>query len=138
MDDLIAMKARTHFAPYPHPPPGLHLAFLIRIEMQPSQRQSPGAVRHDRHQLSARAQLYFTVQDLAFYLDRLSGQCGTDVRDACFVLVSERQVDDEIGRLSEAQPLALTFQGRSGPALAVRGRGALFLHRSALMPSLFR
>src|SRR5690606_25408858 len=132
MDDFIAMKARTHFAPYPHSPPGLHLAFLSRIEMQPSQRQSPGAVGHDRHQLSAAAQLYFTVQDLAFLLDGVSGQCGADVRDACFVLVSARQVGDEIGWRSEGPPLELASQGRRAPALAVRGRGARFLHRSAL------
>src|SRR5690606_27919574 len=111
----------------------LDLPLLAGIEIEPAQGQASRAVLDHGHQLAARPELHLAVQDLALDLTRLARAQRADRLDAGFVLVAQRQMDDEVllALQAEAQeaPLHGTLRvflpiGRCGPGSLAPGRGA--------------
>ena len=104
MDDLGAEVALVHLAEDAQARARLQHLLLARIKIQEAQRKRAAGIAHPRQQLAARP-----VGDLAGqHLDlELRGDAGTRIgqrRDARFVLVTQRQVQDEVGVALQAEP----------------------------------
>src|SRR5690606_22282695 len=133
VDHFEARESAPELAPHPYALAPLDLALLAGIEIEPAQGEAARAVLDHGHQLAARPELHFAVQNLALDLSRLARTQRADGLDAGFVLVAQRQMDDEVllplqAKAQEA-PLHGALRiflpiGRCGPGSLAPGRGA--------------
>ncbi|CAM3774368.1 hypothetical protein BOFL111202_22640 [Bordetella flabilis] len=119
MHHLAPEQAAAHFAARPQPASHGQLALLAGIEVEPAQLQLAGLVGDGGRQLLARTVLHLATRDFALHLRGVTRPQRGNRRHPGFVLVAQGQMQDEVGRLHQAQRL----QPALGIAARCRGLG---------------
>jgi len=104
VDDLAAEEAAAHLAEHTQPRARLQHLLLRRIEIQKAQHEQPRGVAHFGDELAARAVGDLGRYHLDFELGGDAGQGIADRRQPRFVLVAQRQVEDQVGFAPDAEP----------------------------------
>src|SRR5690606_15677871 len=106
------------------------LLLLAGVKVQPAQLQFARFVGHDGRQLAARPVQDFAAQDLAFDLGGFARAQRCDRRDARFVFVAQRQMQNTVVSSHQAQAVQLALHvrercsgGRSASGFAGCGGG---------------
>jgi hypothetical protein len=96
VDHLGAEEPSAQFPENAHPRSGCELLLLARIEVEEAQIQQIFAVAHATHQHAFGAILDGGVFDLALDLDRLAWWRVAQTHYFGFVLVAQRQMQDQV------------------------------------------
>ena len=121
MHHLQAEQTASHLAHGSQPAADRELRHLRTVEVQKPQHDAPGSVIDLDLQHASGARDDLVADDLAGHLADISRTDLADSDDAGFILVAQRQMEDEIGFGANAQP------GKSGEfghgTTRLRGRG---------------
>jgi hypothetical protein len=103
--------ARAHFADRAYPLADSELFLLAGIKIQKAQIQFAAAVLEAAHQRAARTKSDLAVGDDTLHLHRFARLHGGDRREAGLVLVTQRQMQQQVGAVLDAELGELAQRG---------------------------
>ena len=112
MHHLVAKEATAQLAKQAQPRAGSQRLLLARIEVEEAQHEITGVVAHAGNQLPTRAKRDLAGDDVNFELRRYAGKRIANRRQPRFVLIAQRQVQQQVG--VAAQPEARQFFRHGG------------------------